>query len=329
MGHLEKKGKKKYKIVIEAGKDPVTGKRKRIHKTVNTTKRKAKKIMAKMQTKIDQGNYIKPSDIKLEKYLKKWLKEYCEPNLAPKTYQDYKGIIKNHLIPSLGQLKLKEIKPVHIITYQNKKLKDGRLKGKGGLSKRTVQYHHSVISEALKHAVIHYQLIQHNPCSSVPAPTPNKKEINPLSKEQIIKILENAEEDWLHDIIYVAVFTGMRRGELCGLRWKDINFNNMKIYVKQAAKEITGKGVIYDKPKTESSLRPIDVDQDVIKILKNRKDKKNKNKKKNKKNNEQYIASNLVFTLENGAPVRPDFVTKKFKEIVEEIGMEDYRFHDL
>ncbi|MFW6390068.1 MAG: hypothetical protein ACOCZT_03065 [Halanaerobiales bacterium] len=97
-------------------------------------------------------------------------------------YKDYEGVIKNHVIQGLGKLKLDKLKPRHIIKYQNDKLEGGKLNDKGGLSNKTVQNHHRIISEALKHAVYPYGYIDSNPCYGIKAPNPEKPEIKKSRK---------------------------------------------------------------------------------------------------------------------------------------------------
>lgn len=133
-GHLEKRYNSSWTIVIELGRDPVTGKRKRITKSVKRTKKKAQKIMHEMVHEIEIGTFVKPTELTVAEYLKQWLKNYCEANLAPSTYASYKMIIEKHLIPNIGRIKLPELQPLHLQNYYTKALKEGRANGKGGLS---------------------------------------------------------------------------------------------------------------------------------------------------------------------------------------------------
>ncbi len=320
MAHLRKKDERKWQIILNVGIDPKTGKQKRKTKVVNATKTKAKEIMHKLAAKYENDVYNEDIETTVEEYLKRWLKEYCENNLAKRTYNDYRGVIENHLIPSLGKLKLKNLKPDHIIKYQNKKLKNGRLKRKGGLSKRTVQNHHRILSKALTDAVIPYKLIQSNPCRDVPAPTPNTPEVNPFSKDEISGILEYIEEEYyFYALVYVDKETGLRRGELLALKWKDINLENNNIYIQRSVQEIRGEGLVYKEPKNDSSFRNIYVDDDVMAILKNLKKAHLKTSHKD----------NLVFAFPDGSRIRPDYVTKKFKRILRKLDLGEHRFHDL
>ena len=319
MACLIKKGKKKWQIVLELGTDPLTGKRKRKTKIVNTTKTKAKDIMHKLAAKYENDNYNIANDMTLKKYLQKWYKEYCLNNLAAKTYNDYKNVIDKHLIPALGKLKLNEIKPHHIIKYQTNKLDHGRLRDGSGLSKRSVQKHHRILSKALTDAEVTYQFIDSNPCRSVKAPNPDKPEINPFTKDDMQKIFNFIDEYYLYSIIYVDRETGLRRGEILALKWEDISFEKQEIYIQRSVEEIPGEGLNFKKPKNDSSYRNIYVKDGVVDILK-------KIKKHHLKTSH---TDNLIFTYPDGTKIRPDYITKKFKKILRKINLGEHRFHDL
>jgi integrase len=325
MAHLRKRGDS-WQICIEAGRDPITGKRKRIYETINGTKKEAEKRMHELAHQLETGQYIESSELTVKSFLLKWLEDYCENNLAPSTLESYEMIIKTHLIPALGALKLEDLEPMHIKSYQTHKLKSGRKDGKkGGLSKRTVQYHHRVLSKALKHAV-RWRIIDSNPCDYIDAPSPERPEIQAMTNEQVKQLL-NTSDDWVYDFIYIAVFTGMRRGEILALRWKDIDFTEKIIQVKQSVTKQTGKGLVFRKPKTNSSIRPINIDDNVIKILKRRRKRMKENKLRlGKFYNNEY---NLVFSEGDGSPILPRRATRRFNSAAKKVGLDNFRLHDL
>ncbi|AGB42060.1 site-specific recombinase XerD [Halobacteroides halobius DSM 5150] len=326
MAHLRKRGQNSWQICIEKGRDPITGKRNRIYKTVNGTKKEAEKEMHKLAHEVETGAYIEPSEMTVKEFLLQWFEDYCESNLAPSTLESYEIIIKSHLIPALGDIKVSDLEPMHIKRYQTHKLKNGRRDGKeGGLSKRTVQYHHRVLSKALKHAV-KWRIIDNNPAEVIEAPSPDTPEIKALTHDQTKRLL-NVAKDWIHDIIYIALYTGMRRSEVLALRWQDIDFKEQKLQVKQAVTNPVGKGLIFRKPKTDSSIRPIDVDEDIIEILKRRKKEQQENQLKfGDKYNNEY---NLVFCKPTGEPMRPQTVTRNFNRVAKKAELSQFRLHDL
>ncbi|MBM7556831.1 tyrosine-type recombinase/integrase [Halanaerobacter jeridensis] len=325
MANITKKGRQKYQICIECGRNPQTGKRKRKYETFNGTKTEAKKRAAELEHEIKSNQFIEDTEETVGSYLKEWLRNY-KHNLAPSTYESYDIIINSHLIPALGQKKLSELGPQDIERYQAQKLSSGRKDGKqGGLSTRTVQYHHRVLSKALKKAE-KYNLIRENPAKLVQAPTPNTPEINPLSKDEVNKLLDQAE-GFAHDLIYLGVKTGMRRGELLALRWSDIDFENKKITVRQSMTKVTGEELSFNKPKTKSSQRPIQIDDEIITMLKKRKAKQEEYKEKfgNKYDNQHK----LVFRKNNGKPFLPQYATKMFNQVAEAAELGEFRLHDL
>ena len=313
MSHITRVGTKKYRIFIEAGVDPSTGKRQRFSKTVIGSKKDAQKIMVEL---VDKKSSISFDHIKLKGYLLYWYDDYKD-NISEVTARDYHGIIKNHLIPTLGELKLRDIKSIHILNYQKEKLKNGRIRGSGGLSKRTVQSHHRLLSLALKHAISPYGLISNNPCKHVKAPSPSHK-ARPFTHEETDKILDAIDGILLHTLVHLALYTGMRRSELTGLKWKDIKFQHKLIDVKRSGRVINGR-FKYSDLKNESSSRQIIISEKTLNFLKNF-----------KKERAALVNENQpVFLTPRGTPLRPDYITRKFKKICLSLEIQDHSFHDL
>jgi integrase len=328
MAHIRKTESGSYEAFIDMGRDPGTGKRIQRTKTF-TTKREAKNWTAEKTQERDTGLGINFNKLTIRNYLKKWLQEYGKPNLSPTTYDGYEMIVRKHLIPALGALNLEELKPLHIVQYQNKKLRSGRKDGKsGGLSKKTVLQHHRVLNRALKQAVM-WQLLSHNPMEAVSAPTPKQPNINFLTKQEIEELLEFAKEEdsWSYYFIYVAVNTGMRRGELLGLSWEHVDFNKETIQVKQNLVRAKEEGMILKSPKNRSSKRIIKIESDDIKVL--IKLKKIQNENKLFFGPDYNNKHNLVFAKANGERLYPNTATKRFSNLVKKLNFENVRLHDL
>ena len=135
---------KKYKVVVEGGRHPSTGKRLRITKTINGRQHDAMLEEIKIREQLEQGKYIKPSQETVAEYMRHWLKTYAI-NKAPSTYNGYQRIVKRHIIPSLGHIPLTKLQPMHIQEYYTSRLQEGRLDGKGGLSPNSVIRHHAIL----------------------------------------------------------------------------------------------------------------------------------------------------------------------------------------
>lgn len=326
MAHLRKRGNNTWQICIEKGRDPMTGKRQRVYKTVKGTKKEAEKEMHRMAYEIENGAYIEPSELNVREMLLWWYDDYAKNNLAPSTQEYYDVIINSHLVPFLGNIKISDLQPFHIQNYISKKLNNGRLDGKeGGLSKKSVKRHYTVLNQVLKYA-FKLQIIDRNPADPISPPAPKKPEIKAMRPEDLNKLLDAATA-WLYDFLYIAAFTGMRRGELLGLRWQDVDFKEKILEVKQSAVKLSGGRLIFREPKTRSSIRPINVDDDIINILRRRnKEQKEDRLKLGSAYNKQY---NLVFRKENGDPYLPLYATKQFNKLAQKVNLSNFRLHDL
>lgn len=325
MAHIRKTESGNYEVFMDMGKDPASGKRKQITKTFNT-KRDAKDWVAKKRQEKTMGIGTSLTKISVEDYFKRWLEDYALPKLSPTTYSGYEMIVTKHIIPALGALRLDEVKPLHIQSYQNKKLREGRLDGKeGGLSKKTVLQHHRILNRAFKQAVL-WQLISYNPVKAVPAPSPEKPEIRTLSIEEVELLLEKAEDTWLYYFIYIAVNTGMRRGELLGLSWDHVDFNGKKIQVTRTLVRTPKAGMVYKGPKNKSSRRVILIAEDDIKVLKKLRIKQNENKLFF---GPEYHNNNLLFCKADGSEIYPNTTTNRFKLLAKRIGLKEVSLHDL
>lgn len=313
MPHIQKMKSGKWKATIYTGKNPSTGKYQRKSKTFST-ETEAKYWSATMEIDKHDGVNLNPGQYTVAEYLRQWLADYVEVNLSPTTYDDYRQTITGHVIPELGQIGLTELKPIHIQHYQSEKLKSGRKDGEGGLSNTTVQKHHRIISRALKQAV-KLELIKSNPCNAISAPTRNKPEIETLSMQEIREMLAIIDEknEWLYCFVTIVAFTGIRRGEALGLKWKDIDGNRLKIRRAAAAK--TGEGTILKQmPKNKSSMRNIEIGETVIFALKKIKNIQNEAKIYLQ---DKYVDQGLVFCKDNGEMLSIDTPGRILKRILE------------
>ena len=141
-GHITKRSKDSYTIVLNLGRDPSTGRRKQQWVSIKGTKKDAEKRLSELLNQLDNGIFINPRKATLAEFLNQWLKDYAYANLAPRTAEGYETIIRQHLIPKLGRISLTQLKPEHIQKYYAETLANGRCDGKGALSSLTVRHHH-------------------------------------------------------------------------------------------------------------------------------------------------------------------------------------------
>ena len=179
--------------------------------------------MRTVLTRIESGAHVKPTKLTVGEYLEHWLQDYVSSNTAPSTAHGYSDIITLHLIPELGRFPLAALAPSHIQAYYSRMLEAGRWDGKGGLSAQTVKHHHRVLYEALKHAVKHGTLIR-NAAEAVDPPRPDGKEMITLDMADVHTLLDAARDTPYYILFYTALYTGLRRSELLGLRWKYVDW---------------------------------------------------------------------------------------------------------
>lgn len=198
---------------------------------------------------------------------------------------------------------------------------------KDTLAVSTVLHHHRLISSMLSTAV-KWQLIFSNPCSRVVLPKNKHKEAVYLDEEQAADLLAALDKESMQHqvIVKLLLFTGMRRGELCGLEWKDIDFERAVITVRRSSLYLPGKGIFEDETKNATSERCMKVSADVVTMLKTWRAEQSKQRLRM---GDQWQTSDRLFTAWNGAPIRPDVITAWFHKFVTKNGLPPIHIHSL
>jgi len=323
-GHIVKRYKNSYTIVLNLGVDPSNGKRKQQWVSVKGTKKDAEKKLAELLNQLDNGNFMKPSKTTLGEFLERWLKDYAWSNLAPRTAEGYEHIIRRHLIPSLGNIALTQLKPEHLQRYYSEKLSEDRCDGKGALSPRTVKHHHVTLHTALESA-LKWGLLSRNPADAIDPPRCQRPEWHILSEDDIHTVLEAAKKTPYYALFYLALYTGMRRSELLALRWCDIDLFLCQVYVTRTLHQLRGGEIIYRVPKTAKGRRMIALSPSAALVLREQQEKQEV---------ERAMLgiplkdAALVFSQLDGKPLLPDSVTHAWIKLVRRTGFEGIRLHD-
>lgn len=316
-GHISKRGSK-WSIIVDIGNDPKTGKRRQKRFSGYNTKKEAQTDLARIITELEQGTFILPSTDTLEEYLHYWIKQR-ENNLSPTTIYGYKSMIRNHIIPEMGKVKLPELKPLHIQEYYNLKLET--------LSSQTVLHHHRLLRKALQDAKV-WQLIKINPADHVEPPKAKKYKANVLNIDEIKSLLKALEGHRLEVPITLMLFLGLRRGELLALKWSDIDYKNKTITIQRNLVRggDDGTELILKEPKTEESNRTIPISDNILLLLKKQELKQKENKLKMGK---YYNNSDFIFTTEIGNLINPSSFSREFGEFIKDNNLRHVRLHDL
>lgn len=214
-GHIVKRGKAPYSIVLDLVPDPVTGKRRQLWRTVRGTKRDAEDKLIELLHERNSGIDHPRERLTVAAYLDRWLADYLATTLAPKTVQTYREVVHTRLVPAFGSLQLSGLRPTPIQAWYTTLLRDGRVKGGGGLSPRSVLRYHQILHAAF-HQAVRWQLLTRNPADAVEPPRPAQRELQVPDAEDVRRLLTIADATAVGPLVRLAVLTGMRRGELLG-----------------------------------------------------------------------------------------------------------------
>lgn len=314
-GHISKRGSR-YSFVIDIGRDPITKKRKQKRVSGFRTKKEAIQAMNKMINELQNGTYVEPSNETLAEFIESWL-EHKKTTVSDSTYDFYESYTNNHIVPALGNVKLKDIKPITIQNFYNSLVKNS------GLSLHSVAHVQRITRIILNHAV-RLKVIRENPASDIDIVKVPKKEQNVWTKDQVDKFIEAARGHIHFIAFYLAVFTGMRQGEILGLKWDCVDFENRTIYVRRALKRSNG-GELKDLKNT-SSYRSIAMNDLLYEELKKHKRKQNEIKLRM---GQAYNDQGFVVATKVGTFVLHSNLSRAFRLICEKIDVPKIRFHDL
>ncbi len=310
---------------VTLGVSPTTGRKQRPSFYGKTRKEAVDKMNAAI-SEFKNGVYIELSDYSLGDWLYKWLNDYKKSTLKQHTYESYESLIRLHIKPSLGKLPISKIQANQIQTFYNQKLRGDEKKGIKSLSSRMVRYMHAVIRQALEQAVKEGQ-INRNVADSTSPPVIKSKSIKPLSEEDLITFLRQAQSDRYFAAFLLAATTGLRRGELLGLTWDCVDLEKGIITVRRQLIPVKGGLKIEETTKSDSSKRSINLTDDAIRELKSH--KKEQEEAYKLLPDELYQDNNLVFALEDGRYIEPRAFTKRFQRIIKKAGLSKLRLHDL
>lgn len=325
-GSVRKKGDRWY---YSFELPSIDGKRKRIERCGGNTKKEALESLNEAMYKYANG-FVEPKKLTYDAYVTDWLEDYIKENKKINTYERYKSLYNNNIKPHIGQYLLKDLKPILIEKLLNSEKKKG-------LSNTTLEGIYGVINSSLNRAV-RLQLINDNMCKFIEKPKRNKYVSNTLTVEEFTLLLSHLDSNDYGNYVFklcliVTLELGLRRGEVAGLEWSNIDFENKKIKIDNNL-IYTNTSVAVGTPKTIESERSIRISDDLLELFKLHKKKQNLNKLeygenyiKNKFNNREY---DFIFTWESGKYIHPNYYTLKFSRLVKSSGInKKIRFHDL
>jgi integrase len=320
-GSIIKRGST-YSVVLDLGRGPDSKRQRKWHSGYRTRK-DAERARVELLTRVEQGSYVEPSRLTVAGFLlEQWL-----PSLAgqvrPTTLHGYRTNLQRYVLPALGGLTLQHLTPAHLDALYGSLLARG---GKGGrpLSARTVQAIHMTIRKALGDAA-RWGMIVRNVAELASPPRPRRVEMQTWTAEELRAFLEHVQGERLYAVWMLAASTGMRRGEVLGLRWRDVDLDRARASVRQTL-VLAGRQVVTSEPKTSRGRRPIALDPRTLSALRAW---RRAQAAERLAWGSAWADSGLVFTREDGTPIHPEWLSDAFEWRVKVAGLPRIRFHDL
>jgi integrase len=305
-GFIRRRSQGSFEVKICLGADPATGKYKYRYATVRGSQKDAKAKLAELLHEHARGILVDASKETLSEFMSRWDRDWASHNVSLKTAERYRQLITNQIRPHLGNMPVQKVKPVHLNNLYATLLRSGGIDG-APLAAQTVGHVHRLLRRILGHAA-QWGVIVANPSASVGPPRVTQTEIEIVSETEARTVLTRlrSRDLPLYTIAAVALGTGMRRGELLALRWKDLDLDGSKLRVEQSLEQ-TKAGLRFKPPKTKHGRRSIAIPPALIADL----------RAHWKAMQEQRLAfglgrsapDDLVFTMWDGSPRKPNALT--------------------
>ena len=316
-GSIRKRKDGRWEGRYVVGHDPITGKM----ISRNVLGKTQAQVKEKLRTAIENSkrlDYTQTGKYTVGQWMDEWFEAYAKVKVRPSSHQTYKGYIENHIKPNIGDIPIEKLTSLQLQKFYRLLLTEGRIprieseKQPRGLSAKTVRNINQVISSAMDMAVRH-KLILSNPTEGCELPKVEHREMKTLPAEQLGAFLREAKESGVYELYYLDLATGLRRGELLGLKWEDIDLQNGIIHVRRQVARVDGE--VKELPlKTKNSYRNISISQDAVAMLTEM---------------EAHRSSDYVFPSSTGGPISPDSVNNMLHRVLKRAGLPSIRFHDL
>jgi integrase len=324
-GHIAKKGENYYAVVSVW--DPATAKRRR--KWIGGFRRRkdAERAFTSTLQSLDKNTYVDPTKQTLTDFVTtEWLPA-IKATVRHSTWDSYRRNLQNHVLPDLGEIRLAKLTPAQLNALYGRLLENGHKAGGKGLSPKTVRYIHTTVHRALRDAV-RWGKLARNPAGLADPPSPRAAqgpEMKAWTAAEARAFLRHVERDRLHACYFLALTTGMRRGELLGLRWSDVDLDGARLSIRQTLVSV-GYEMRFSQPKTDRSRRSLSLDPATVTALQGHRESQQAERHAW---GPAWSDSGLVFSREDGTLLHPQLLTDAFDRHVKTSGLPRIRLHDL
>lgn len=329
-GTIRKRSDGRWEARYTTGFDPATG-RQTQRSIYGKTQKEVRERLAEVTTELDSGTYIEPRRMTLEEWMAIWLEDYMFDKKWS-TIKHYKAQAKAHILPALGYVPLSQLDPHRIQSFYN-----ALLRGKGEkkpLSPKSIRNVHGILSKCLSTAV-KLEYMRRNPAEVVTLPRVERKEIKPLTDEQVRALLAAIGDDGYGTLLKVVVFTGLRLAEAIGLTWDCVDFEKRRLVInKQLQKRPIADGGFTFTPLKNDKTRVIAPAPFILDLLKHWQQTQTEARLRagwewTGWRSEKERQTALVFTTALGAHLHPQTVYNHFKKFTVQVGAPNARVHDL
>jgi integrase len=325
-GHVARKGNRYYAVVYE-GFDPLTGSERHRWYVAGDTRKGAERVLGDLIKRMHDGDYRAPDRITLGDYLlERWLPTK-QAQLRPSTFASYRNNVVTHVIPRIGTIPLQKLQPEDLDTFYAQLLREGRRNGEGGgLAPRTVRIIHGIIRKSLADAM-RKGSVTRNVADLADPPkvrVGGSREMTVWSADELRDFLTSIEDSEWYVPIFLAANTGMRRGEVLGLTWRNVDLDAARLVVSQQILSV-GYATSVAGVKTTNSRRTIDLDPRTVAVLKAwRRHQLEQKMSTGRRGDDEF-----VFTHPDGGPIHPDLFSQSWQRLMRDSEIRRIRLHDL
>lgn len=323
-GSMRQRGERSWNLRVYAGRDPVTGRKVSVERTVRGTKREASKVLAALVAEVDSRPVVSAGKGTVAELCREWL-AHATPSFSPKTVETTRMYIEDPIVPLLGSIKVAKLTPTDLDRFYRQLLQVGR--SRGPYAPATIRRVHGILRRALTQGV-RWGWIAHNPATDASPPKVPLKELKPPDPAQVVRVFNAAQEadPELATFIMLAASSGARRGELLALRWRDLDLEHGRLSIERGIVRV-GDDIVEQGTKTHQSRR-ISLDGGTVSALKGH----------HARMEERAAAASVAITTESfvfthavdgSSPWHPDSTSRAFRNICQQAGVTGIRLHDL